>query len=184
VTPLPPRTPAPPGSGADDVFGAVRERMQDLVIAVDAYRRAYADALGLGIGEVLTLSDIGRQGPSPVSLLAARLGAAPPAGTALVDRLQAKGLVVRRPHPTDRRSTLVHLTARGDRVALLMGRLFDEDVHTALGPVPEEHLAELADLLDGLAAALRHRAGDVNGLRRRLLRADTSSSDEPHAEAP
>jgi DNA-binding MarR family transcriptional regulator len=184
VTPLPPRTPAPPGSGADDVLGAVRERMRDLVIAVDAYRRAYADALGLGIGEVLTLSDLGRQGPSAVSLLAARLGTAPPAGTALVDRLQAKGLVVRRPHPTDRRSTLVHLTARGDRVALLMGRLFDEDVHTALGPVPEEHLAELADLLDGLAAALRHRAGDVNGLRRRLLRADTASTDEPHAGAP
>ena len=44
MTPLPPRTPAPPGSVADDVTGLVRERTRDVVLAVDAYRRAYADA--------------------------------------------------------------------------------------------------------------------------------------------
>jgi hypothetical protein len=43
---------------------------------VDAYRRAFADVLGLGVGEVLTLADLGRQGPVPVSLLAGP--AAPP----------------------------------------------------------------------------------------------------------
>ncbi|MDD7939515.1 MarR family transcriptional regulator [Actinomycetospora lutea] len=151
---------------------AVAERMQDLVLAVDAYRRAYADVLGLGVGEVLTLSDLGRHGAVPVSVLAARLGVAAPAGTALVDRLQTKGLVVRRRHPTDRRSTLVDLTPRGRRVAALMGRLFRDDVGGALEAVPLEHLHEFADLLDRIAAALRRRAGDVNALRRDLLRED------------
>jgi DNA-binding MarR family transcriptional regulator len=155
--------------------------MRDLVLAVDAYRRAYADVLGLGVGEVLTLSDLDRQGPAPVAMVAARLGVGAPAGTALVDRLQAKGLVLRRPHPTDRRSTLVDLTPRGRRVADLMGRLFRDDVEGALQGVPLEHLHELADLLDRIAAALRRRAGDVNTLRRDLLREDRTP--EPPAGA-
>ena len=156
-------------------------RMRDLVLAVDAYRRAYADVLGLGVGEVLTLSDLDRQGPAPVAMVAARLGVGAPAGTALVDRLQTKGLVLRRPHPTDRRSTLVDLTPRGRRVADLMGRLFRDDVEGALQGVPLEHLHELADLLDRIAAALRRRAGDVNTLRRDLLRVDRTP--EPPAGA-
>ncbi|WP_207787328.1 MarR family winged helix-turn-helix transcriptional regulator [Actinomycetospora cinnamomea] len=164
------------------------DRMRDLVLAVDAYRRAYADVLGLGVGEVLTISDLGREGPRPVSLLAARLGVAPPAGTALVDRMQSKGLVVRRPHPTDRRSTLVDLTPRGRRVAELMGRLFQDDVQSALDDASVEHVEELAALLDGIAAALRHGAADVNRLRRRLLREDTAGADDgedaPTAPAP
>ncbi|MDD7933241.1 MarR family winged helix-turn-helix transcriptional regulator [Actinomycetospora straminea] len=163
------------GSGPADV----PDRMRDLVLAVDAYRRAYADVLGLGVGEVLTIADLGREGARPVAILATRLGVTAPAGTALVDRLQTKGLVVRRPHPSDRRSVLVDLTPRGRRVADLMGRLFREDVQAALDGAPVEHLRELADLLDGLAAVLRHRAGDVNRLRRRLLRADTAIDDVP-----
>ncbi|GLZ49639.1 hypothetical protein Acsp06_58240 [Actinomycetospora sp. NBRC 106375] len=159
-------------------------RMRDLVLALDAYRRAHADVLGLGIGELLTLSDLGRQDAQPVSLLAARLGVAAPAGTALVDRLHAKGLVVRRRHPTDRRSRLVELTPRGRRVAELMDRLFHEDVSTGLDGVPLEHLHELADLLDRVAAALRLRAGDLNDLRRRMVRADSASGDGPAAPGP
>jgi DNA-binding MarR family transcriptional regulator len=159
-------------------------RMRDLVLAVDAYRRAYADVLGLGVGEVLTLADLERQGSAPVSMVAARLGVGAPAGTALVDRLQTKGLVVRRPHPTDRRSTLVELTPRGRRVADLMGRLFRDDVEGALEDVPLEQVHELADLLDRIAAALRRRAGDVNALRRDLLREDRTPEPEPEPEPP
>jgi DNA-binding MarR family transcriptional regulator len=100
--------------------------------------------------------------------------------------MQVKGLVVRRPHPVDRRSTLVDLTPRGRRVAQLMDRLFRDDVRSALADVPVEHLRELAALLDGIAAALRHRAGDVNRLRRRLLRDDTTADlgDEPPPTPP
>ena len=60
-----------------------------------------------------------------------------------------------------------------------MGRLFREDVHAALQDVPVEHLGELAEMLDQLAAALRHRAGDVNHLRRRLLREDSAEPGVP-----
>jgi len=78
------------------------------------------------------------------------------------DRMQTRGLAVRRPHPSDRRSTLVDLTPRGRRAAAIMGRLFREDVHAALQDVPVEH-----------------QDVPVEHLRRRLLREDTGEPGVP-----
>src|SRR4051794_2577352 len=50
----------------------------------------------------------------PMGRLGERLGITPRAVTALVDGLEADGLAERRPHPTDRRTTLVAITAAGE----------------------------------------------------------------------
>lgn len=63
----------------------------------------------------------GRQAPAGVAEaegvrlkeLAERLHIAPRSATEVVDQLAAKGLVERRPHPTDRRATLLSLTDEG-----------------------------------------------------------------------
>jgi DNA-binding MarR family transcriptional regulator len=71
--------------------------------------------------------------------------------TGLVDALVATGFVTREPHPTDRRATLVSLTARGRRMASQMveGR----------GQLAELLFSEMSDqefhgLVEGLAAVL------------------------------
>jgi DNA-binding MarR family transcriptional regulator len=61
-------------------------------------------------------------GPSTQRLLADTLGVSPRNVTGLVDALETSGLVVRRPHPTDRRATLVELTGDGARMAGEMAR--------------------------------------------------------------
>lgn len=48
--------------------------------------------------------------------LAERLHIAPRSATEVIDHLTAKGLVERRAHPTDRRATLLSLTAEGRRL--------------------------------------------------------------------
>lgn len=48
-----------------------------------------------------------------LSALSERLHIAPRSGTEVVDGLEAKGLVARRPDPADRRATLVALTEQG-----------------------------------------------------------------------
>ena len=53
----------------------------------------------------------------PMGELAATLGIDPPYMTIVVDDLEAKGLVERRPHPTDRRAKLVVATRRGKDAA-------------------------------------------------------------------
>jgi DNA-binding MarR family transcriptional regulator len=56
---------------------------------------------------------IGRHGPLTQRELSDALRCSPRNVTGLVDALEAAGLAVRTPHPTDRRATLVTLTERG-----------------------------------------------------------------------
>jgi DNA-binding MarR family transcriptional regulator len=98
--------------------------MSDLVLADDR-RAAVSDALGLSFARVRALR---RLAPEPLTLraLAASLGADPPYATLIVDDLEQRGLVERRPHPEDRRSKLVRLTPAGRDAVERAERILDE----------------------------------------------------------
>jgi DNA-binding MarR family transcriptional regulator len=72
-------------------------------------------------------------GPTTQRALPETLGVAPRTVTTLVDELSAAGVVTREPHPTDRRATLVTMTAAGAELGAglvagqeeLAGQLFD-----------------------------------------------------------
>jgi DNA-binding MarR family transcriptional regulator len=87
-----------------------------------------------------------------VQELRTELGVTVGAASKLVDRFERDGLAVRTPHPTDRRSSLISLTAAGE-AALDAGVAVTERV---LG----DHLDEAVDItrttavLDGLLADL------------------------------
>ena len=83
-----------------------------------------ADALfaphGIAVGEFDVLAALRRGGTgtslTPTTL--ARVAMISPAGmTSRLDRLEAAGLIVRRPDPGDRRGSLVELTAEGHAIA-------------------------------------------------------------------
>ncbi|MBP2414214.1 DNA-binding MarR family transcriptional regulator [Arthrobacter stackebrandtii] len=81
--------------------------------------------------------------------LAAKLGITSAASTALVDRLSARGQVVRTPNPSDRRSVLVH--ASPDTVELVVTALrplFKDPNDRLNNTAPEEHQAVIAFLED------------------------------------
>ena len=67
--------------------------------------------------------------------------------TGVLDSLEQRGLVARRPHPADRRSLLIELTAKGRR--LLHDLLPDhrEAERRALGGLSDREVATLAKLL-------------------------------------
>ena len=83
--------------------------------------------------------------------LGQRLGIDPSAVVALVDDLQRAGLVRRDPHPGDRRTWLVVLTATGTgvlaRAAELAGKVEDE----TLAPLDPDERATLLGLLRRIA---------------------------------
>ncbi|HEY2203968.1 MAG TPA: MarR family transcriptional regulator [Pseudonocardia sp.] len=135
-------------------------RVRRLAAAVEAYWLAVARALGTGITETNALVDLTFHGPMTPSTLADRLGLASPSVTALVDRLETAGLVVRRRHPADRRSVFVELSVDGETAVRSMSDMFSDDILRAVADESPEHLDVLERLLNKITVDLRLRASD------------------------
>jgi DNA-binding MarR family transcriptional regulator len=122
---------------------------------VEAHNRhgELADALGfrLGGGRGKVLFQL-RDGPQTLGQLATTNNLDAPYATLIVDKLEAHGLVERRPHPDDRRRKLVTLTAAGrDAIATADAILLRPP--RAVTTLTEDDLAQLVDLCTRLLAA-------------------------------
>lgn len=97
-------------------------------------------------------------GPSTQRALAQQLAVSPRNVTGLVDALVDTGFVTREPHPSDRRATLVTLTARGRRTGSRMTAEHAEFAQLLFGELDDARLevfgACLTHLTERLAAAL------------------------------
>jgi DNA-binding MarR family transcriptional regulator len=99
-------------------------------------------------------------GPQRITELAEREGCTQPAITRLVDRLQARGWVVREPQPGDGRVVLVRLTPAGQEEADRLRREYRELLHGEMAKLADEDvrvLARAVEILDELIAGLRER---------------------------
>ncbi len=105
--------------------------------------------------EVLMLLTFTRTGQMPLGKIGQRLQVHPASVTNVIDRLEADGLVRRRPHPTDQRTTLATITARGRKLAAAATERLNAEVFADVGPGPDQ-LVELFDALTDL----RRAAGD------------------------
>jgi DNA-binding MarR family transcriptional regulator len=79
--------------------------------------REIADEQGLSIAQLDVLRRLRHHGPSPMRRLAELMNCEASNLTGLVDRLEMRGLVERRPDPGDRRIRLLALTAEGDTLS-------------------------------------------------------------------
>jgi DNA-binding MarR family transcriptional regulator len=129
------------GTDADPARRAWRA-MSELVLDHDR-KVAVSRALGLSWTRALALRRLAAE-PLTLSALAAQLTADPPYVTLMVDDLEERGLVERRPHPDDRRAKLVSLTPAGRAAVAQAEQILDE---------PPAALRELAP--DDLTALLR-----------------------------
>ena len=95
------------------------------------------------------------RGSLPLGKMGERLQVHPTSVTSIVQRLEAAGLVVRRPHPEDGRAVLAEITDPGRAlVEAATADLVASDF--ALGALDDGQLGELSRLL----APVRHVAGD------------------------
>lgn len=127
-----------------DVAREVWLLMSDLVLDHQR-RRAVAEATGLSFSRTRAVRRVARA-PMSMGELAETLGIDRPNATVVVDDLEARGLVRRTPHPTDRRAKLVEATRKGKALA----RRADEILATppaALAGLPAADLATLQRIL-------------------------------------
>lgn len=129
-------------------------RVQQLVLGhLDALLRPHE--LTFARYEALVLLSFTAHGSLPLGKMGERLQVHPTSVTSIVDRLEAAGLVVRRPHPTDRRATLAEITSEGRAlVEEATGDLVAADF--GLGALDGDGLAALSELL----RPIRREAGD------------------------
>ncbi len=79
--------------------------------------RDVADEAGLSIAQMDVLRRLRHHGPTPMRRLAEEMNCEASNLTGLVDRLEVRGLVERRPDPQDRRVRLLALTERGNGIS-------------------------------------------------------------------
>lgn len=88
--------------------------------AVVFYHDLVAEMLGVSTSDLKALDFIQRFGPRRASELMGETGLASGSVTALIDRLELKGLVRRTPDPLDRRAVVVGVTPRFRREVVPM----------------------------------------------------------------
>ena len=116
--------------------------------------RAFDDT-PLTPARVRLLWDLAHSGPSTQHSLAARLEVSPRNITGLVDALEAGGYVQRSPHPSDRRSTIVSLSASARRMMTEMQREHAELTAELMSAVDPSDRPALERGIDAIATRLR-----------------------------
>jgi Transcriptional regulators len=71
-----------------------------------------------------------------------------------VDKIERSGHAQRRPNPTDRRSSVVELTASGRELLDAAAKTLDQEMRRNLKALPETARRQMADSLEALLAPL------------------------------
>ena len=164
-----------PEPRTDDVT-AVLVALQHLQSRIASVNDRMAKGMGVGATDYLALVHLSVHGDTPPKKVGEALGLSSGAMTALADRLEAAGLVVRLQHPTDRRSFVLALTAEGssgvDEAGILYGRVVREalvagDVvevvgtHRSLLRELDRRMRELVLFVAGPCLCARFRCKDI-----------------------
>jgi DNA-binding MarR family transcriptional regulator len=122
------------------------------------FHTAVAERVGLNPTDHKVMSILERLGPMPAGEIARQSGLATPSVTALVDRLERRGFVQRRPDPGDRRKVIVEAAPGGvARIApLVAGRR--GAMAKLLARYSEDELAAILDFLERSTRRLRQDA--------------------------
>jgi len=95
---------------------------------------------------------LSHHGTMRLSELSGRLHIAPRSTTEVVDALESRDLVARRPDPGDRRATLVEVTEHGGDVLAAIRGARGTEAERAFGKLSESDRTELARILRQLRA--------------------------------
>jgi len=124
------------------------------------------ESLEVGLSDFGVMELLLHKGPQPVNEIGRRIALTSGAITTAVDRLEARDLVTREAHPTDRRARIVRLTARGEAQATTVFAGHKSIMDLAASGLSKTERATLIQLLKKLGTS----AADL-----------VSQSEESHA---
>lgn len=124
--------------------------------ACEAKLESALQTLGLSLPKFHVLDHLVQAGAAlPLGELASRNACVKSNMTALIDRLEADGLVVRSQDPTDRRSVRAQLTPAGTERHAQASRLLESEEQAVVATLNARERRDLETLLDRLANVTR-----------------------------
>jgi DNA-binding MarR family transcriptional regulator len=120
-----------------------------------AHVESKLERVGLSLAKLAALTALAENGDSmPLGQLASRLACVKSNITQLVDRLEADGLVARKPDPNDRRSRLAVMTAAGRKACQAGMKIQQETEQELFGSLTRDEAHHLAALMEKVTPRL------------------------------
>jgi DNA-binding MarR family transcriptional regulator len=149
--------------------------LRALILSGENYGQSLARTIGLGEKDTQAICYLALHGERGQNDLASDLGITSSASTALVDRLERRGLAERFAHPSDRRRVLVRLSDKGHEVMTLSHQW----LAASLAGVPADELPALSRTLSQIAEDLRERCRALSSRTPDTATASPASGEEP-----
>lgn len=125
--------------------------LKHALVELDGLHQELLAPTGVSARELAVLLLLDAREPESQQQAAQRLGVDRTTMVALLDALEAKGLVARRPDATDRRRNVVELTDDGRTTLRQATRASDEAERRLLAPLDDDEATQLRELLTRLA---------------------------------
>ena len=123
------------------------------------------ESRGVGISDFGVLELLLHKGPQPVNEIGRRIGLTSGAITTAVDRLEARELVAREAHPTDRRARIVRLTPEGEEQAAKLFGGHKRAMDFAASRLSDAERAHLIELLKKLGVSAEDTASTAQNAK-------------------
>jgi DNA-binding MarR family transcriptional regulator len=147
-------------------FGSVAFLLSSLGFAVSRHFHEVLAPLELEPGEFALLRAVSASGGEPQNALAERLHISPSWMVAIVDELERRELLERRPHARDRRVRNLHLTAAGKKLLKQAERRAQQFDRQVSDPLTETELQQLLELLQRVGTGLELEPGAAHAALR------------------
>ncbi|WP_115789655.1 MarR family winged helix-turn-helix transcriptional regulator [Arthrobacter silvisoli] len=128
--------------------------LRQLQLTSGNLRAGIAKELGVSMAELNALSHAADQEGLTPKKLSELMDLTTGSMTTMIDRLERAGLMVRQPHPTDRRSIKLALTPGGRQAMRWVNRLYLDAVMAAFNASPHSDLGDQTEFIEALSASL------------------------------
>jgi DNA-binding MarR family transcriptional regulator len=155
-----------------------------IVVRLLASHNLLLGALRTGLGPTISLArfdlvaQLDREDGQTLAALSRKMLVTAGNLTGLVDRAERDGIVERRPDPSDRRLTRVHLTPKGERLAALSIRRHGELASRLVAPLEAQEQADLRRLLGRLRESLEAFEASTKATPSRSARSPRKNGQE------
>jgi DNA-binding MarR family transcriptional regulator len=144
----------------EEILRSLRRIMR----AVDLYSRRLVTDHGLSGPQLLCLRQLNAHGPIPAGELAAAVSLSPATVCGILDRLEARELVMRERQTDDKRRVLVRLTAKGRQTARKAPPPLEHGFQRQLEALPLGKQAEIDRVLKRLVEMMSAEALEADPL--------------------